>query len=702
MKLRKVTTKLSLSLSTKRRKWLLQRIWPVQVAVAFASAIFLGCGRNPSGEKHSRESPRAEARPNDLTIEEPSKQGGASAAESSAESVQVRDEPDAIAGDSLSRESCSECHREIVDSYSASGMSKSWLSATTTPAGSSSEANKVVDSVLGYVYRVSTEGGKISQVEERTDNSGHILRREALFLVGSGKHAQTMVAVDQGGLCLMPLAWYRHKNAWGLNPGYESNNRRFDRPVLPGCIACHGTTATHLAPSRNRFQLPIANGIGCERCHGDSRQHVQFWRTHTKDDTSETARMVHPGRFDTDRQNDLCMQCHLQGDVVLYRPGHDPLTFRPGDRLREQRYDLLAKTTKTTQLGVGSHGSRMLQSRCYIASQGKMTCIMCHDPHRPVSDFSSSYFDAKCATCHQADDCSRGDSNSIANNQTSCVVCHMPQRSSREGVHLVFTDHAIVKRPPDSSAGVNVATTLKPNDEVTLVSCWPNHELLPATLGAAYVHFHDTMSPQLPSVQRAVGLLEETLKLNAGDVESQYWLGSAHVALGNGAKALQSLTEVVQHQPQRHVARFRLGLALELTKDYARALPLYEQLIREIPFWVEPYPRLTQLYLFKQDAASAARIAQQQLHYQQDALAYAQLALAHRLNDGSLTESLQHIRRAIQLDPLLPTAYLNRAVISLLSDQNAAALTDFQYVLKLDPQNVQARQAIDALLKQRK
>lgn len=683
MKLRKVTTILILSLSTKHQTCLVNQVWPVQVAVAFASAIFLGCGRNLPDEKPSEGTP-VEAR----------------AADSNTESVQVGDAPGTSTHEAVSPESCSECHREIVDSYAASGMSKSWLSATAVPAGTSSEANKVVDSVLGYDYRVSVEAGKITQVEERADNSAHQLRRDALYLVGSGKHAQAMLTLNQGGLCLMPLAWYEHKNAWGLNPGYESNNRRFDRPVLSGCIACHGTTATHLAPARNRFQLPIANGIGCQRCHGDSLQHIQYWKTHTKDDTSEPVRMVHPGRFDADRQNDLCMQCHLQGDVVLYRPGHDPLTFRPGDRLREQRYDLLARTTKPTQLGVGSHGSRMLQSRCYIASGAKMTCVLCHDPHRPVSEFATTYFDAKCATCHQTDDCNRGETQSNGNSQTSCVVCHMPQRSSREGVHLVFTDHAIVRRAPDANLDISGPTALKPNDDVTLTSCWPNEELAPATLGAAYVHFHDTMSPQMPSIQRAVGLLEEALKLDSRDVESRYWLGSAQVAQGNGAEATKNLMEVLRREPKRHVARFRLGLALELNGEYVRAMSLYEQLIREMPFWVEPYPRLTQLYLFKQDASSAARIAQQHLSYQEDAMAYAQLALALRLNGGSLSEALQHINAAIQLDPLLPTAYLNRAVISLLSGQNAAALKDFQYVLKLDPQNVHARQAIDALLKQ--
>lgn len=605
--------------------------------------------------------------------------------------------PERIITAFVSQDVCAECHAEIVAEYKRSGMSDTWMSPANRIAGDLKKSTVVQDSVSGYRYRVLSAGDAIYQEESHQDYEQHVLRRQAKYLVGSGKHAQAMVSESRGFLNLMPVAWFTGEQSWGMNPGYELQNRRFSRPVLPGCVACHGGGATHEPPTRNRFHQPIADGIDCGRCHGDAERHVTYWQAGGVGEQLASMKLAHPGRMDSRQSNDLCLQCHLQGDVVLYRPGHDPLHFAPGDRLRDHRDDLLIATEESSQLGVASHGARMLQSRCYVASQGKLTCVHCHDAHRPTSDVTRDQLDRQCGSCHTPGSCDRPLAAGEVRSETGCVSCHMPQRSSREGIHLVFTDHAILKHAPSVQAGPRQPPVLKPNSEVTLVSCWPNETMDSATLGAAYILLHDTMGPQLPSVTRGRELLEESLRQNPADQETRYWLGSAWLALRRGSEAIECFSEVLRADPQRHIARFRLALAQELVGDFAAATANYELLLHDAPSWVEPYPRLAQLYLSRQQPEATLRVLTQQLTYQEDALAFAQFGFAHRLRGGDPDEAMKYVNAAMQLDPRLPTAFLHRAALHLLSGRNELARSDFQHVLQLEPDNEQARQAMKAL-----
>ena len=101
------------------------------------------------------------------------------------------------------------------------------------------------------------------------------------------------------------------------------------------------------------------------------------------------------------------------------------------------------------------------QSRCF--QQAELSCISCHDPHRPLS-MQNSLGDWQCIQCHTttssaspaetlhhgtdqtpaaaAQVSSKGLFSSCAAHQTSdCVSCHMPKVTTAPG--LAFTDHWI-------------------------------------------------------------------------------------------------------------------------------------------------------------------------------------------------------------------------------------------------------------------
>ena len=163
---------------------------------------------------------------------------------------------------------CAECHAEVVEAYARSGMSHTWRTAVAGITSELKGQDHVADMVSGYDYRVAVTGTGIEQIETRPDDAKHKLRRHAHYLVGSGKNAIAGVSAENGYLTQMPVAWFRHDQAWRMNPGFELHNHRFDRPITPGCIACHATAAVHEPPTANRFQEPIGVGIACQRCHG--------------------------------------------------------------------------------------------------------------------------------------------------------------------------------------------------------------------------------------------------------------------------------------------------------------------------------------------------------------------------------------------------------------------------------------------------
>jgi tetratricopeptide repeat protein/cytochrome c554/c'-like protein len=557
-------------------------------------------------------------------------------------------------------------------------------------AGMTLPAN-VQDRVTGYCYEIVARNNKLWQIETHPDDPSHRALRRAAYMVGSGQHAIAFVAAENGFLTELPAGWFG-ATGWRMNPGYELKNHRFGRPITASCIACHATSAVHDAPATNRFPL-VETGIDCSRCHGDPRPHVAFWKASPHEDPPPETNLVHPGRLPADRANDVCLQCHLQGDVTVPLRRSSPLDFRPGRRLLDERHDILI-AGQPESLGIASHGARMLQSRCYTASGGKLTCIHCHDAHRPVSDFSSTYYDTKCQPCHQPQACNRTRTDDDRRSTSACVGCHMPKRPTREGLHLVFTDHAILRQPATSE---RVPPPLTTNAKVELVSAWPGVKSDAATLGAAYVLLHETMGPQLPSLRLGRELLSEAIVANPLDIESRYWLGSAWLALDRPQEARDQLQRVLNEQPARHDARYRLALAEEAAGNPQRAIRHYERLITEAPNWPQPLARLAQLHLAGQQAAEAMRVSRRLSALEPSAAAYASLALAERLAGGGHDQALATVGKAIELDSREPAAYVARGTLRLLAGQSDVARVDFERAIKLDPANASAQQALRAL-----
>lgn len=593
-------------------------------------------------------------------------------------------------------EACARCHEKISRQYAQSGMARSWRAVDEQTLGDFGNAT-VEDDKSGYRYRVLREEGRIFQEETRLapeGESSHQLRVQADYTVGSGNHAQAMVAEHNGYLHQLPIAWFSASKSWRLNPGYELVNHRFSRAIPPGCVECHGPIAAYEAPTRNRFQTPLAEGIGCERCHGPGREHVAYWDdVHARNlpalppkdpEAFARASMVHPRRDNPHRTNDVCMQCHLQGDVTVFQPGSGPFCFRPGEDLSAHRLDFLVKTDQPESFGLASHGARMMQSRCYLESEPKLTCIHCHDPHLPTRAFAPSYFDARCTDCHPPASCMREVPPGMEKKAEGCVGCHMPRRPTREGQHLVFTDHWIRKRPASKQPSPMV---LSANADVELINIWPGADPHRLRLGCAYVKLHETVGPQTQALERGLRILLEAKQKGHEDVESRYSLGSALIGLQRGADAIDVLQGVVSNHPGHLQARFRLGIAWDQVKQYDRAVREYEAVIASAPAWMEPYPLLARLYLFREQPQPAIALLERQRKYNPDAGTFAQLAMARHLQGESIDTLMSLLDEALRRDPRLVQAYLYRAYFHTTTGKLDQARASYRAALAIEPGN---------------
>ncbi len=95
---------------------------------------------------------------------------------------------------------------------------------------------------------------------------------------------------------------------------------------------------------------------------------------------------------------------------------------------------------------------QMKASRCFRASEGRLGCMSCHDPHElPDPEEKVAYFRERCLACHEDKGCKLPEPVRLARNREDyCAGCHMPVSQTVDAVHIAVRDHRIL-RDPDAS-----------------------------------------------------------------------------------------------------------------------------------------------------------------------------------------------------------------------------------------------------------
>ena len=441
-------------------------------------------------------------------------------------------------------EVCAACHEEIAASYARTGMGRSFRRTADLKEEGQGEA---AHAASGFVYRVEARDGRIFQVEQRS--GAETGRRRMDYVVGSGRHARTYLTERNGRLFELPITWYRG-TGWGMTPGFDRPDQaRFGRPGAT-CLDCHADAPRRASGTEDRFEVPLPEGIGCERCHGPGRRHAE------EASRGETGGMAALGGLSLDLQGAVCEACHLpmhlgtgRTVVRLPREGRSLFDFRPGRPAEEVCVSFIpVDAAGAPDAGALTPAEGIAASHCFRESGGGMGCRTCHDPHAEP-EAPVLHFREKCLTCHSKRPCllSQAERDRAGDD---CAGCHTARLRTP---HFSFTDHRILRRPAEIVS--------RPIGRLTLIPYRGNPSA--NDLGRAYMALAaDDPKERGFYVGQAVHYLEKGLGDRPASPVAWHALGMAYAHQQDLGRAAEAIRKAIAGDSTRALWHGDLGQAL--------------------------------------------------------------------------------------------------------------------------------------------
>lgn len=492
----------------------------------------------------------------------------------------------------VGNEFCAACHGDIYERYSHTAMAR-----TSGPASRNLIEGSFRHESSGVVYRISVEGTKVYLSYERPGDPGLRGRHELQYYVGSSTRGSTFLFEIDGFLYKSPINYFVQKKGWDMSPEYHSPREMELKPAPPACLFCHASRIQPPAPgASNRYgSAPfLQDGVGCERCHGPGREHIQGRGV-----------PVNPARLTGERRDSVCIQCHLPGEASVSRPGKTLEMYRPGDLLSDYALTFVYDDAGHGGLGAISQVEALALSQCLRRSQGRMACITCHDPHTFVPAAQRvAYYRDKCLSCHTRSFADRHQQGS-----PDCIGCHMPRGESVEGTHVEVTDHRIRRR---ASKPVPGPVASPPRSLVPFGTA----QAEPRDLGLAYAQV--ALRGDVRASQEALRLLAEALPRYPTDAEVLIRLGFLYQQLGRNGPAAELYERALRAGSEAPEATTNLGVIYASKGDLRKALALWQGVFERNPGLSEAGVNLAAGLCQAGETARARQTLIEALKYQAD------------------------------------------------------------------------------------
>lgn len=453
---------------------------------------------------------------------------------------------------------CARCHGEIAALYRRHPMGRSFAPVDSAPVpGKSPGGDRVLFKAGGFEYSVAQRDGRVFHQESRRDASGQAVAQvegEVRYVLGSGRGGLSFLIERDGFLIQSPISWYTQQAKWDLSPGYERRNAHFDRPVGASCLYCHANHANLTPGTVNHYDTPTFQGhaIGCERCHGPGEEHITKPRLIQGRDVT----IVNPANLEPSLRDAVCEQCHLSGLRRIPRLGKRDQDFRPG--LPFHQFWTVFEPAE------GAGGDRfvgqveqMRESRCHAASQGKMGCISCHDPHQsPEPSERIAFYRERCLRCHARHPCALEPATRHKQSPADdCISCHMPRQRIVDVVHAATTDHRIPRfARGKATPGSNPVNPSLVSFHASLLNDQERAQI-ERDLGIAVCR------DGIQGAMQAVPKLEQALATHRHDPTGWEALAIALGELGRNADSLAAWKEAVAQAPTSESALAGLAAA---------------------------------------------------------------------------------------------------------------------------------------------
>ena len=539
-------------------------------------------------------------------------------------------------------------------------------------------------------WQIGFDGGETNVEEKQID-----------YVLGSGNHARTYLHLtERGALQQLPLGWYAEKGGyWAMNPGYDkADYGGSSRVIHYECMFCHNAypsvPAGHEeAGAEAQYRAPLPEGIDCQRCHGPGQRHVEAARTKGSTPEQVRATIVNPARLTPDREMEVCLQCHLETTSrllphSLQRFNRGPFSYVPGQPLADFRL-AFDRAGGNGDFEVNHEGYRLRQSLCFLRSAGKLRCTTCHDPHDvPRGETAAAHYNGVCQSCHKTFAEARAEHAAGAN----CVACHMSKRRTDDAVHVVMTDHKIVRTMP-------AGDLLAEKSEV--------HESPGTSYRGEVVPYYP---PKLGSTSSemlygALAQITDRSNLTAGlnriaalieryhPAEPQFYaaLGEGYLAAGNNSKAIASIEEAARRAPASEIIQLELGNAFVQSTQWAKAESAFRSAVKLNPADPAAWGLLGRV-LRQQDRTAEARVDLEKALRMDPEVAELHNDLASLLaGSGDVNGAERELRSAVTINPGVAEWQSNLALLLASKGGADEARYRFEQSIRADPAYVPAR-----------
>lgn len=307
---------------------------------------------------------------------------------------------------------CKTCHSEIYDRWSKSLMANVLVDVKEHP-----------EAILGDF---STPNDLVA-----------FTREDVVFTYGSKWKQRYLTRIDDDYF-VFPVQWDVQNKLWRryyVEPGTDWWAEHYpadqmQRPTGPTCDGCHSTNYDIATKQVTEWN------VGCEKCHGPGSEHVK---------NPLSFNVANPARLGYVEANDVCIQCHSQGQPLV-KPIEGkyydwPVGFEVGLKLRDfwkLEEPELGETT-FTHFADGTARKNRMQGNDYVTSSmytHGVTCFTCHDAHGTANDaLMRKPADSLCLDCHGSDSPNGPFAATIQQHThheagsagNECIACHMPE-----------------------------------------------------------------------------------------------------------------------------------------------------------------------------------------------------------------------------------------------------------------------------------
>ena len=310
---------------------------------------------------------------------------------------------------------CATCHRKQAAEQPRTAMANAMQTVAASPILKGHQ--KLTFRQGPYSYEIERKG---DQSWYRVTDGKQQIEAPIGWSMGQGFAGQTYLLERNGVWHESRVSYYKRLDGLDLTTGARPEvpaniddafgRRLSDRGALE-CFNCHSTHAVNGGVLRTD---QLTTGVQCARCHEKTTEHVASLQ-------NSEAKTIPPklGTLSSEETSDFCGQCHRTWAQIATTGPHNI------NNVRFQPY-------------------RLTNSRCYDATDDRMRCTSCHDPHQELVR-EPAFYDKRCLSCHAtATQAAKkeGAKACKAGKTENCAGCHMP-RVEIPQTHHAFTDHWI-------------------------------------------------------------------------------------------------------------------------------------------------------------------------------------------------------------------------------------------------------------------